>query len=55
MKQTLIAALLCALGTWVYSGLDGTWRMIPASVTGGAGSTQITDSPAAHAATSHPG
>ncbi len=26
--QFLTIVLLCALGTWVFSGLDGTWRMI---------------------------
>jgi putative ABC transport system permease protein len=29
--QFLAIVLLCALGTWVYSGLDGTWRMISLS------------------------
>ena len=25
--QFVAIVLLCALGTWVYSGLDGAWRM----------------------------
>ena len=29
--QFVAIVLLCALGTWVYSGLDGTWRMIELS------------------------
>jgi len=29
--QFLAIVLLCALGTWVYSGLDGAWRMIDLS------------------------
>ncbi len=29
--QFVAIVLLCALGTWVYSGLDGTWRMIDLS------------------------
>jgi putative ABC transport system permease protein len=29
--QFVAIVLLCALGTWVYSGLDGTWRMISVS------------------------
>lgn len=29
--QFVAILLLCALGTWVYSGLDGTWRMIQLS------------------------
>ena len=30
--QFLAMLLLCALGTWVFSGLDATWRMIELSV-----------------------
>lgn len=30
--QFVAIVLLCALGTWVYSGLDGTWRMLDLSV-----------------------
>lgn len=29
--QFVAIVLLCALGTWVYSGLDGAWRMIELS------------------------
>ena len=29
--QFLTIVLLCALGTWVYSGLDGAWRMLDLS------------------------
>ena len=29
--QFVAILLLCALGTWVFSGLDGTWRMIDLS------------------------
>lgn len=29
--QFAAIVLLCALGTWVFSGLDGTWRMIEVS------------------------
>ena len=29
--QFVAIVLLCALGTWVFSGLDGTWRMIELS------------------------
>ena len=29
--QFLTIVLLCALGTWVFSGLDGSWRMIERS------------------------
>ncbi|NCB32048.1 MAG: hypothetical protein EOM66_11660, partial [Clostridia bacterium] len=29
--QFVAIVLLCALGTWVYSGLDGTYRMIELS------------------------
>lgn len=29
--QFVTIILLCALGTWVYSGLDGTWRMLDLS------------------------
>lgn len=29
--QFVAIMLLCALGTWVFSGLDGTWRMIDLS------------------------
>ena len=29
--QFVAIVLLCALGTWVFSGLDGTWRMISLS------------------------
>ena len=30
--QFVAIVLLCALGTWVYSGLDGAWRMLDLSV-----------------------
>ena len=30
--QFLAMMLLCALGTWVFSGLDGTWRMLDRSI-----------------------
>lgn len=30
--QFLAMVLLCALGTWVFSGLDGTWRMLDRSI-----------------------
>lgn len=30
--QFLAIVLLCALGVWVYSGLDGTWRMLDLSI-----------------------
>ncbi len=29
--QFLTIVLLCALGTWVYSGMDGAWRMLDLS------------------------
>ncbi len=30
-SQFIAIVLLCALGTWVYSGLDGAWRMLQLS------------------------
>ena len=30
--QFLAVLLLCALGTWVFSGLDASWRMLEASI-----------------------
>lgn len=30
--QFISIMLSCALGTWAFSGLDGTWRMMDASV-----------------------
>ena len=29
--QFIAMVLLCALGTWVFSGLDATWRMLDRS------------------------
>lgn len=32
LMQFLAMLLLCALGTWVFSGLDATWRMLELSI-----------------------
>lgn len=32
LMQFLAMLLLCALGTWVFSGLDATWRMLDLSI-----------------------
>ena len=32
LMQFLAMLLLCALGTWVFSGLDATWRMLEKSI-----------------------
>ena len=32
LMQFLAMLLLCALGTWVFSGLDATWRMLERSI-----------------------
>ena len=41
--QFIAIVLLCALGTWIYSGLDGTWRMLDTSIESYFAQSNLTD------------